>query len=223
MLSAILAPRRFAGLLLLLLFPCSLVMATTMEKITFTTQDGAKIEASLFSANKDLAVVFAHGAAFNKESWYTLAERLLNNGISSLAIDFRGYGQSSGGSGSDLYPDILGAVSWLEKAGFKHLALVGGSMGGAATLDALQHTQDPKITKVILLAPAGGEAITSKTIKKFFIVSAGDGLHDDVEAIFKASAEPKQIKVLPGSAHAQNIFNTAQGPALTEAIVEFLK
>jgi pimeloyl-ACP methyl ester carboxylesterase len=126
-------------------FTLSNADAGSFQKVTFKTEDGAIIEGTLFEGKKSRAVVFAHGMVFNQESWYPLAERLQKEGIASLAIDFRGYGNSKPGTSSEIYPDILGAVNYLEKRGFEHIALIAGSMGGAAILHALRHTSDPRI------------------------------------------------------------------------------
>lgn len=62
--------------------------------ITYKTEEGGAIEASFFDGGKELAVVFAHGAIFNKVSWYFMAEKIQSKGVASLSIDFRGYGNS---------------------------------------------------------------------------------------------------------------------------------
>lgn len=192
--------------------------------VTFVTADGGTISGSLFRAAGPLAVVLAHGAVFNKESWYPLARKLEGLGISSLPFDFRGYGKSSAGrSGrSGRYLDVLGAVHFLEGKGFKKIGLIGGSMGGAAVLAALSHSDDPAIVKVLLLAPAGGPPLTNARMDKLFIVSRGDPLHLRVVKIYEATAQPKRLDVLPGSAHAQNIFASAEGPKLSGLMLRFL-
>ena len=202
--------------------PLSNAGVSDYQKVTFKTEDGAVIEGAFFKGIKTRAVVFAHGAIFNKESWYPLAERLQKQGVASIAVDFRGYGNSKPGKSRELYYDILGAVDYLERKGFKHIALVGGSMGGAAILRALGHKVSPRIDKVILLAPAGGEAIKSQTIKKLFVVAEKDRFYSGVYTLYKTSSEPKELKVYPGSAHAQHIFKSESGVDLTNFIIRFL-
>ena len=192
------------------------------QKVTFKTEDGAIIEGSFFKGKKTRAVVFAHGAVFSKESWYPLSESLQKQGIASISIDFRGYGNSTPGRSSELYYDVLGAVDYLEKRGYEHIALVGGSMGGEAVLCALGHRANPRIDKVILLAPAGGEVIKSQTIKKLFVVAEKDRFYSRVRTLYTVSSEPKELKVYPGSAHAQHIFKTESGKDLASFIIYFL-
>jgi len=81
--------RTHSSLLLTLLFFASCSAITPMEErfelVSYTTSDGGKIEGAFFNAEGDLVVIFAHGAIFNKESWYFLAEKLQAEDISSLS------------------------------------------------------------------------------------------------------------------------------------------
>ncbi len=192
------------------------------ELITYPTEDNGKIEAALFRAENNLVVVFAHGAIFNKESWFFMAKKLQTLGISSLSIDFRGYGNSKKGTTGKKAFDILGAIAYLNEKGFDHIAIVGGSMGGAAVLDALKIKIDDGIQKVVLLAPAGGSAIEDKSINKLFVVSKNEGLFSRVNTIYNDSSQPKKLKVFSGSSHAQHLFKSEHGDELTKLIVDFL-
>ena len=192
------------------------------ELITYTTEDGGVIEASFFEGTQDLVVVFAHGAIFNKESWYFMAEKLQKENISSLSLDFRGYGNSKMGSTNKRLLDILGAIDYLKERGFNNIAIVGGSMGGAAVLNALDIKTDAVIKKVVLLAPAGGSAIVSESINKLFIVSKEERLFTRVNMIYDESSQPKELKVYPGSFHAQHMFKAEYSDELTNIIIDFL-
>jgi pimeloyl-ACP methyl ester carboxylesterase len=208
---------------LFFIFCLSVAVASNYQEVTFSTEDGGRIVGSFYEGKKVRGVVFTHGAIFSKESWYSLSERLKKDGISSLAIDFRGYGNSVPGRSKELYYDVLGAVDYLEKRGIENIALVGGSMGGAAILGSLAHKVNTRIDKVVLLAPAGGEAIKSKTIQKLFIVSREDKFYPRVHALYAASSEPKELKVYSGTSHAQHIFKTEGEVDLTNLIITFLK
>ena len=192
------------------------------QLVIFPTQDGGTIEASLFAAKGDKAAVFAHGAVFNKESWYPQAERLQSEGVTALSIDFRGYGNSKAGDAAEKYHDVLGAVAFLEAKGFEKIAVIGGSMGGAAALRALAHSDSKAIVKAVLLAPAGGDPIGSTAISKLFIVSEGDRLAATVKRLHESSADPKQLHVYSGNAHAQHLFKTQHAEDLTARIVKFI-
>ncbi|VAV83340.1 hypothetical protein MNBD_BACTEROID02-151 [hydrothermal vent metagenome] len=211
--------------LFLMSFTTQSIMATSdgFELITYPTEDKGVIEASFFKGtDRNLAVIFAHGAIFNKESWYFLAEKLQDKGIASLSIDFRGYGNSKKGTTNKRSLDILGAVDYLKSKGFNNIAIVGGSMGGAAVLSALDTKTDNVIKKVVLLAPAGGAGIASTSIKKLIIVSKDEGLYKRVNAIYNETAQPKELKVYPGSYHAQHMFKADYSNELTNLIIDFL-
>ena len=203
--------------------PIMAVNNSDYELITYPTEDNGVIEASFFKGGeRNLAVIFAHGAIFNKESWYFLAEKLQTKGISSLSIDFRGYGNSKKGTTNKRSLDILGAVDYLKSKGFNNIAIVGGSMGGAAVLSALDTKTDSVIKKVVLLAPAGGVGIASKSIKKLIIVSKDEGLFKRVNTIYNETTQPKKLKVYPGSYHAQHMFKADYKNELIKLIVAFL-
>ncbi|MBE9488751.1 MAG: alpha/beta fold hydrolase [Bacteroidetes bacterium] len=206
----------------LILMVINIHATNNYELITYATEDGGVIEASFFEGNQDLVVVFAHGAIFNKESWYFMAEKLQKENISSLSLDFRGYGNSKMGSTNKRLLDILGAIDYLKERGFNNIAIVGGSMGGAAVLNALDIKTDAVIKKVVLLAPAGGSAIVSESINKLFIVSKDERLFTRVNMIYDESSQPKELKVYPGSFHAQHMFKAEYSDELTNIIIDFL-
>jgi alpha-beta hydrolase superfamily lysophospholipase len=210
--------------IILMLINIQPIMANNdgFELITYTTEDGGIIEASFFEGDQDLVVIFAHGAIFNKESWHFLAQRLQKENMSSLSLDFRGYGKSKKGSTNKRSLDILGAVNYLKGKGFKKIAIVGGSMGGAAVLNALDIKTDSVIRKVVLLAPAGGNRIASKSIKKLIVVSKNEGLFTRVNKIYNESSQPKKLKVYPGSFHAQHMFKAEYSNELIDLIIDFL-
>jgi len=201
------------------------VMAQAYELVNFSTEDGGKIEASFFSGDNSRtnskAVIFAHGAIFNKESWYFLAEEFQRRGVSALSIDFRGYGNSTPGTTTSKMYDILGAITYLKEQGVTDINMVGGSMGGAAVLMALSNNSTP-IHKVVLMAPAGGPAIASTATDKLFVVSENEGMFNRIMTIFKASADPKQIRIYPGDTHAQHLFKTDIRDELVESIINFI-
>jgi pimeloyl-ACP methyl ester carboxylesterase len=202
------------------------MVATAMNKadfelVKYTTEDGGSIEAAFFKASATKAVIFAHGAVFDKESWYFLAEKFQEQNVAGLAIDFRGYGKSKAGSTGKKMYDILGAISYLQREGFTEINIVGGSMGGAAVLSALTLTKTT-VAKVVLLAPAGGSPIESTKTDKLFIVSKKEGLYNRVEAIYTDSANPKKIKEYEGSAHAQHMFKEDYADELISSILDFI-
>jgi len=199
------------------------VSAQGFEEISFSTADGGTIYGNLYGDGQH-AVLLAHGAVFDKESWDELAQELSAAGYQALAIDFRGYGKSTAGrSGNSLYQDVLAGIRYLHSAGSEQVSVIGASMGGGAVAQASVVVEPGEIDKLILLA--GVPIATPERIQgdKLFIVSRGDSLLDAVEGQFERAGEPKELTVLTGSEHAQHIFRSRRrGEELTAAIMAWL-
>ncbi len=209
-------------LLLFMMLPTAMTAQNDFKIVHYTTTDRGKIEAAYFDGKSKQVVIFAHGGVFNKESWYFLAEKLKAKGISSLSIDFRGYGNSKAKDNDQKYLDVSGAIDYVSGMGMSDIYIVGGSMGGAAVLTALDKKEHTNIMKVILLAPAGGPAIKSTSIDKLFIVARGDRFYNGVKEIEEKSSQPKILKVYDGNAHAQHLFKSEHADDLVDRMIEFL-
>lgn len=197
--------------------------AQSPQDVSFATADGGTIDSDVYGTGTR-GVVFAHGAIFNKQSWAPLAMRVAALGYRAMAIDFRGYGKST--AGTDAYgldQDVLAAVRWMHKHGVQSVSLVGGSMGGGAVAQAATEVESGQIDKLILLSPVPidhPERIKAGSI--LYIASRGENLATRVHEQFARAPQPKQLVLLDGSAHAQNIFATDQAQHLSDVIVQFL-
>jgi pimeloyl-ACP methyl ester carboxylesterase len=209
-----------------------LAPAAARESVSFPTQDGGTIHADLYGTG-DRAVVLTHGGRFDKESWTPQAEILAAAGFRVLALDFRGYGRSTGPGqedplGAPLHLDVLAGIRYLQANGARTVSLVGGSMGGRAAADASMETQPGEIDALVLLAASSSTNPERMTGRKLFIVADGDttaggtprlvGIRDQ----FAKAPEPKELLVLAGAAHAQYLFETDQGYRLLADILRFL-
>jgi pimeloyl-ACP methyl ester carboxylesterase len=206
---------------------------TAQEHVSFPTQDGGLIHADLYGKG-DRAVVLAHGGRFNKESWKKQAEALEKAGFRVLAIDFRGYGQSRGPGQSDplgapLHLDVLAAVRYLRKTGAKTVSVVGGSMGGSAAGDASVEAEPGEIDRLVFLGCGGSDSNPEKMKgRKLFMIARDDLGSGDiprlpkVRELYRKAAEPKELIVFEGSAHAQYLFATDQGERVMREILRFL-
>ncbi len=226
------------------------------ELVSFATPDGGLVYADLYARadrdadanaadadadadgaddadHADRAVVLAHGAQFDKESWGQQARVLAAAGFRVLAIDFRGYGRSTGPGqeqplGAPLKLDVLAAVRWLRAAGAKSVSVVGGSMGGTAAADASIEAAPGEIDRLVLLGAAASGPPEKLQGRKLFIVSRqdtrGDGVVrlDRIREQYERAPQPKELLVLEGAAHAQFLFATDQGERLMSEIVRFL-
>jgi len=194
------------------------------SEVHFNTKDNATIYAH-FQQRGSHAVLLAHGAVFNKESWGMFEQQLLDNNYTVLAIDFRGYGKSTQGSQSSaLYQDILAAINFLQtQPDISEISVFGASMGGAAAAKASVYSEPGSMNQLILLSPASVYQAEKLKGDLLFIASADEYLAKKIKAAYDTAPKPKMLQLIPGSAHAQHIFKTLQADALTNIILEFLK
>jgi len=208
-----------AGLLL-----ASAVVAPAAREVSFATSDGGTVFADLYGEGGGDAVVLAHGAAFDKASWAALAGELAARGHQVLALDFRGYGKSSAGGGRDaLFEDVLAAVRYLRRAGARRVAVLGASMGGGAAGQAAARADPGEIDRLILLSPAPIADPAHMQGDKLFVASEQEPGADRMKELYRRAPEPKRLVLLPGTSHAQHIFETEQGKRLTTTLLEFLE
>jgi dienelactone hydrolase len=204
-------------------------LAAAQEQVSFLTPDGYRLHADLYGAG-DRAVLLVHGGRFNKESWDKQAQTLAKAGFRVLAIDFRGYGQTVAGTQTTddkSYPDVLAAIRYLRANGVKSVSVVGASMGGDAAADAAVDAHPGEIDRIIFLASDGGSAPERLQGRKLFIFSRNDQGSDGLRSRaisehYSRAPEPKKMIVLEGSAHAQFIFESAQGSPLMKEMLSFL-
>jgi pimeloyl-ACP methyl ester carboxylesterase len=81
------------------------------------------------------AVIFLHGAGFDRTVWRLQTRWFAHHGRSVLAVDFPGHGRSEG----EALPSVAAMADWTAKlidaAGVTSAALVGHSMGALVALD----------------------------------------------------------------------------------------
>jgi pimeloyl-ACP methyl ester carboxylesterase len=190
--------------------------------VSFKTADAGTVHALLYGRGEP-AVVLAHGAAFNKESWERPAKRLATRGFLVLSLDFRGYGRSVAGSKpAALHEDILSAVRYLRDKGSTEIAVVGASMGGSAAARAVIEAGEGEIAKLVLLSPARFRHPEKLKGNLLFIASKEEPLVDQIRTAYEKAPAPKRLELIEGRAHAQHIFKTDQSERLSVVIERFL-
>jgi pimeloyl-ACP methyl ester carboxylesterase len=202
------------------------MLAAAPKEVSFPTQDGGIVFADLYGAG-ERGVVLAHGARFDKASWKDQANQLAGAGYHVAAIEFRGYGKSKGGPKSnspqdEMYLDVLAGVDFLRSHGAKSVAVIGASMGGRASANAVVKGAPGAIDQLILLAHAPIENPERITGPKLFASAKDDPVTAQVLKQYEAAPEPKELFILEGSAHAQFLFSTDQGERLMKEILGFL-
>ncbi|MEZ5292352.1 MAG: alpha/beta fold hydrolase [Vicinamibacterales bacterium] len=192
--------------------------------VGFATADGGHVVADRYGSGTD-AVVLAHGARFDKASWARQAQALADRGHVVLAIDFRGYGASTPGRDPKaLFEDVLAAVRDARAQGARTVSVVGASMGGGASARAAVEARPGEIDRLLLLSPVSIEDPGRMHAGRIlYIASRDEPMAPGIRDQFTRAPEPKRLELLEGDGHAQNIFPTPQGPALTRLLLDFLK
>lgn len=208
-------------------------LAEAQSLVSFPTSDGGLIYADEYGEGSH-AIVLAHGGQFTKESWNEQARALTAVGFRTLAIDFRGRGNSRGGP--DARPgdeaehlDVLAAIRYVRATGADRVSLVGASFGGWAAAKAATQLPPGEIDRIVLLAHSPIENPEKLPGRKLFILTREDFSGSGALRLpairhqYERAPDPKQLVILEGSAHAQHIFGTEQGPRLMEEILRFLR
>jgi pimeloyl-ACP methyl ester carboxylesterase len=210
----------------------SLTTAAAAQTISFPTEDGGRICADLYGQGTR-AVVLAHGGRFKKESWQEQAQDLAAAGFRVLAIDFRGFGCSTGQDQADFdkapfEKDVIAAVRYLKAHGAQSVSVVGGSFGGAAAGDASIKSPPGEIDRIVFLGAAPNLSAEKLKSRSLFIVAREDTSGSSgarlpgIRAQYERAPQPKELIVLDGSAHAQFLFQTDQKTRVMHEIVRFL-
>jgi pimeloyl-ACP methyl ester carboxylesterase len=206
-------------------------LGTAQQTIAFATEDGGRVCADLYGEGTR-AVVLAHGGRFSKESWREQAQVLVSRGFRTLAIDFRGFGCSTGPGQADFDKapfenDVLAAVRYLKAQGAKTVSVIGGSFGGAAAGDASIKSAAGEIDRIVFLGAAPNLSAEKLKSRALFIVARNDANDGGrrlpgIRAQYEKAPQPKQLIVLDGSAHAQFLFQTDQSARVMHEILRFL-
>jgi pimeloyl-ACP methyl ester carboxylesterase len=129
------------------------------EDATIQTRDGLALAGWYIpAAGSDRAVVLVHGHTACRscefgDRFVEFAAQLPAAGYSVLMIDMRAHGQSEGGRftlGDKERWDVLAAVDWLQQRGFDKIAVLGVSLGGAASAGAAAHPDGQSIDALVL-------------------------------------------------------------------------
>jgi alpha-beta hydrolase superfamily lysophospholipase len=214
------------------------------ERITFETEDGVTIVGEhLAVAGATAAALLLHMMPADRSSWRRFAEVLANRGISSLAIDLRGHGESTRGKGMILdYAsfsdedhqrsslDVDGAMRWLgARSGLPQgdIAVVGASIGSnlAIAFGAAHHD----VPAVVALSPGlDYRGVTTEDKMPAFgrrpllLVASDDDVYSSMTVEQLAALQPSaETRVLHDAGHGTAMFEAM--PMLVEDVAEWLK
>lgn len=156
------------------------------------------------------AVVLLHQINLDMRSWTPQAEALAAAGYAVVAIENAG-------------PNGLGiAIADLRgRCGIETVTVIGASIGGNVAGDALR--SDPAAFDRIVILSSDVDTSLFGDMPKLFVASEGEGMSYDPAALATASAGDDNTSITyPGTAHAQEIFQTENGPDLLGQILAWL-
>ncbi|MDR2034378.1 MAG: lysophospholipase [Helicobacteraceae bacterium] len=198
------------------------------ETRTVETKDGQKLYAWYLKAENPRALIlFFHGNAGNVSEHLPNVYWLPKRGFSVLAIDYRGYGASSGKpSVEGLITDVQAAIEYALNE-FDDVAVVifAQSLGGAAALTASSPYKDKIAALITEGAFSSYETIAKEVAKRSFLGyfvlpflgGVVDKKYDPIENI--AALEGLPILIIHGDRdpiiapnHARALFDAAKEP-----------
>jgi len=195
----------------------------------------------------DVAVLYLHGVSGNRGKFKRVEsyKMLLDIGCTVLAIDYRGFGDSSQEVSlceTSVVEDSLAAMQWLHTWGKKRILVWGHSMGGAIACQVLTRWKQPLLglvldstfdklaTVVHRLLESKGNGLQkllsplmpiSLLLKLSDLVFASDSVIVGIDApILQLHAEDDRVIPLD---LAMNLYNTAVDAGKTNIKLEVFK
>ncbi len=102
-------------------------------------------------------MVVLHGLGSTRGSHADFAELVAAAGMTALALDLRGHGESAGEPDAGMVDDVAAALTWLAEHGARGLGIRGSSLGGFLALHAA--TRHPDVRAVVAICPATVEGL----------------------------------------------------------------
>jgi pimeloyl-ACP methyl ester carboxylesterase len=199
-------------------------------QVQFTDAYGGKLVGVVFGKGST-GVVLSHMSDGDVCAWMPYARALANSGYQTIVYYFHDFGRSQGGSGSSLPGDVVAAAGYLRSHGVRTVALVGASMGAAATVDAATQLKPAPAVVVSLSAPQayqGADAIDAAkqlTVPVLYAAGVGDvEFADDAQALYDATPATtnRTLLIAPSSAHGIGLVG-GPGSQVRDAMDNALK
>jgi pimeloyl-ACP methyl ester carboxylesterase len=206
------------------------------NRVTFSSADGVELVGTWLPATGQPdapAVLLVHAFSRDRREWEPFQAALRGRGLSILAIDLRGHGESTRKKGRSIsvtpgllrspqaFPrDVEAACRWLKER-TRQIGVFGWQVG--ANLAVLASANGWADVAVAISAStsnlaeiAGGRATRPR--KTLLIASAGDpGREASAQSLHKDGVEPKKLIIYSGAAHARALLESNKA-ALDESI-----
>jgi uncharacterized protein len=218
-----------AGVLLLTLAACGSSEDVTTRMARFATADGVELVGDV-RGRGDAGVVLAHMYPTDRTSWSEFAELLAQEGFLTLAMDFRGFGDSGGSRDiSQLWQDVLAGADELRRRGARRVVVIGASMGGTAALVAASRAELDGV--VTLSAPstfmgiaAPAEVVAAVDEPKLFVAAQGDGQAAlTAQSLYTTASGAKRVEIVTGSDHGTDLLEGTQAEVVRMRLLAFVR
>jgi esterase/lipase len=212
-----------------------------MSAIDITTSDGLKIAGIYTPGSLPFGAILLHMMPATKESYTKLASDLSEIGLHTLAIDFRGHGQSEGGNYKEFTDeqhqkyilDLEAAVNYLKsKEPAIKFGIVGASIGCSI---GIWYGTEHELEFLALLSPGieyrgvkAGELIQKlpDSLPTYFASAMDDarvpGNSTQTETLYNAcSSKAKKIQMFQTGGHGTEILEN--NPDFKQSLVAWIK
>ena len=200
--------------------------------VALTAEDGVRLDARHFAADRQRLVVLLHMYPADQRSWHDFARALWEDGVSALTVDFRGYGASEGGKDTaKIDRDARAALAFARDRGYESVVLVGASMGGTAAI--MVAAEEPVAGVITLSAPISFRGLDAKSaagrvpVPLAVLASRGDTSAADSLATLaeRAGLDERHAVLYEGREHGTDMLTGEHGAQvwarLRELIAEF--
>jgi alpha-beta hydrolase superfamily lysophospholipase len=216
------------------------------ERISFTTEDEVNIAGTWSPAPTiNCGALLLHMMPETRESWAYVQRAWAAKGVATLAIDFRGHGESVSGPNGERLDfrqfkdeehrsyiwDVIGALRWMRERGiaYDRIYIVGASIGANIAIQAL--TEEPHLAGAVVLSPSrdyrGIKALVDvqNTLphQSLYIISSEDDTpsYADSQKLFQeAPVTEKVFQPYKKAGHGTSMLKS--DPTLVEKIPEWM-
>jgi alpha-beta hydrolase superfamily lysophospholipase len=201
------------------------------EEVSFTTEDGVEITATLFGEGEPALLMLHMGKGHaDQESWHPFARLAAEHGFTALTLDLRGRGESGG----EMYPpkmilDARAGIEFLRQRNFARFICLGASMGGTTCLRLALDGDLEGVVVISSTSSVGGDNgvsapdLRALTIPKLYIYGERDSIiPSEMVMMFRNSAEPKQLITYNHAAHGTDLLLSVHGDDLRQDLLVFL-
>lgn len=184
------------------------------EQVSFSA-GGGQVEGFLYG-DGSCAVVLVPGQESDGSDWEPQASAIAEGGHTALAV-------SPGGSAASP-KTVAGAVSYLrEKQGAETVVAVGASAGANAVVKA-NTISGTEIDGSVVISPGEAASYAPELSGRLLFVVGKEDKDRYVQTtkmMHQQASDPKQLEELSTGEHGQAIFDSDQGNALENMLVEF--